>query len=298
MNYRSAGWDWPVRTGPARTTGETHQVEDSPQSGPPRGDWLGTEYLRFERHGPFGRCIVDRPASRNAMTPAMYFGVRYASNHVDADDGLAGLLITGTGDVFIPGGDLGGSNEDDWADLSRLLHMEVLPFDALRQARKPVVSAVNGICQGGGLVIAMLSDVAVVSDRATFRVPELYRGIADTHYAQILCRQVGPARTRDLMFTGRRLGASEAVEWGLVSRVVPHEELLDAATEVLIACARTAPGARNDVKRTLDGYYGLYDRIGMAASVRGPEAREGYLAFKERRQPSWVPPELGLDDRL
>ncbi len=53
-----------------------------------------------------------------------------------------------------------------------------------------------------------------------------------------------------------------------------------------------------DVKRTLDGYYGLYDRIGMAASVRGPEAREGYLAFKERRQPSWVPPELGLDDRL
>ncbi len=92
-------------------------MKDSLQSGPPRGDWLGTGYLHFERHGPFARCIVDRPASRNAMTPAMYFGVRYASNHVDADDGLAGLLVTGTGDVFIPGGDLGGSDEDDWGDL-------------------------------------------------------------------------------------------------------------------------------------------------------------------------------------
>jgi enoyl-CoA hydratase/carnithine racemase len=265
---------------------------------PPRGDWLGTAYLRFERHGAFGWCIVDRPERRNAMTPAMYFGVRYASNHVDEDNDLAGLLITGTSDVFIPGGDLGGANEDGWADLSRLLHMDVTPFEALRQARKPVVSAVNGLCQGGGLVIAMLSDVAVVSDRATFRVPELYRGIADTHYAQILSRHIGAARTRDLMFTGRTLDADEAVDWGLVARVVPHDDLLEAATEVLIACARTAPGARRDVKRTLDGFYGLYDRIGMAASVRGPEAREGYLAFKERRPPDWIHPELRPDERL
>ena len=64
---------------------------------PPEGDWLGTRHLRFERHGPLARCIVDRPQKRNAMTGAMYFGVRYASNHVDADPDLAGLLITGTG---------------------------------------------------------------------------------------------------------------------------------------------------------------------------------------------------------
>jgi enoyl-CoA hydratase/carnithine racemase len=79
---------------------------------------------------------------------------------------------------------------------------------------------------------------------------------------------------------------------------VPHDDLLEAANEVLIACARTAPGARGDVKRTLDGFYGLYDRIGMAASVRGPEAREGYMAFKERRPPDWIHPELRPDERL
>jgi len=260
---------------------------------PPEGDWLGTPYLRFERHGPLARCVVDRPDARNAMTPAMYFGVRYASNHVDLDDSLAGLLITGAGDVFIPGGDMGG-----WGDLPRLLYMDLTPFDALRQARKPVVAAVNGICQGGGLVIAMLCDVAVASDRATFRVPELYRGIADTHYAHILSRQIGPARARDLMLTGRTLTAAEAVDWGLIARLVPHDGLLAAATEVLEAACRTAPAARADIKRTFDEYYGLYDRIGMVGSLRGPEAAEGYAAFKERRSPAWVHPDLRAEGRL
>jgi len=265
---------------------------------PPEGDWLGTSYLRFERHGPLAHCIVDRPEARNAMTPAMYFGVRYASNHVDADAELAGLLITGTGDVFIPGGDMGGARSpDEWA-VPTSLGMEVTPFDALRQAQKPVVSAVNGICQGGGLMIAMLSDMAVVSERATFRAPELFRGIADTHYGHILARQVGPARARDLLFTGRTIDAHEAVSWGLISRVVPHDELLEAATEVLVACCRTAPGARSDIKRELDAYYGLYDRIGMTASLGADEAMEGWRAFKERRAPSWIHPDLRPEGRI
>ena len=71
--------------------------------------------------------------------------------------------------------------------------MDVVPFEAIRNSRKPVVSAVNGICQGGGLLMAMLSDVAVASETATFRCPELYRGIADTGYAAYLA---GPDRSR------------------------------------------------------------------------------------------------------
>jgi enoyl-CoA hydratase/carnithine racemase len=140
--------------------------------------------------------------------------------------------------------------------------------------------------------------MAVVSDRATFRTPELFRGIADTHYAHILARQIGPARARDLLFTGRTLDAAEAVDWGLVSRVVPHDELLDAATEVLVACCRTAPGARTDIKRTFDSWYGLYDRIGMKESLGGEEATEGWQAFKERRPPSWIHPDLRPEGRI
>ena len=78
---------------------------------PPEGDWLGTPYVRFERHHPFAHCIVDRPARRNALTSSMYFALRYAVDHVNAQESLAGLLITGAGDVFIPGGDLSGQDE-------------------------------------------------------------------------------------------------------------------------------------------------------------------------------------------
>lgn len=265
---------------------------------PPDGDWLGTPYLRFEREGAFGICTLDRPQARNAMTPAMYFGIRYAVSRVNADPDLAGLLITGTGDVFAPGGDLGQGGQDNWIDFASTFGMDVTPFDTLRKSAKPVVAAVNGLCQGGGLQIALCSDLAVVSDRATFRVPELYRGIADTYYSQILARLIGPVRTRDLMFTGRTLTAAEALDWGMVTRVVPHAEVLDAARELLAQCCRTAPGARGVIKASLDNYLGLFDRIGMQSSLEGPEAREGFVAFKEKRSPAWVHPDLQVDGRL
>jgi len=275
----------------------TDTVADRPR--PPDGDWLGTPFLRFDREGPFGIVTLDRPEARNAMTAAMYFGIRYAVTLVEADDDLAGLVITGTGDVFAPGGDLGGGNGvDEWMSFGSALSMEVTPFETLRQSIKPVVSAVNGLCQGGGLQIAMCSDMAVVSDRATFRVPELYRGIADTYYSQMLARIIGPVRTRDLMFTGRTLSAQEAVDWGMVARVVPHHDLATATRDVLARCCRTAPHARSVVKSSLDNYMGLYDRIGMKASYSGPEAVEGFLAFKGRRSPDWVHQELRMDGRL
>src|SRR6201988_4833285 len=221
---------------------------------PPDGDWLGTPFLHFKREGAFAICTLDRPKARNAMTPAMYFGIRYAISRVNADPDLAGLLITGTGDVFAPGGDLGQSAEDNWMDFAATVGMDATPFDVLRQSPKPVVSAVNGLCQGGGLQIAMCSDLAVVSDRATFRVPELFRGIADTYYSPVLARMTGPVRTKDLMFTGRTLTAEEAVEWGMVARVVPHDDLLDVSKDLRAQCCRTAPAARR-VKRACCGNY-------------------------------------------
>jgi enoyl-CoA hydratase/carnithine racemase len=140
--------------------------------------------------------------------------------------------------------------------------------------------------------------MAVVSDRATFRVPELYRGIADTYYSQMLARVIGPVRTRDLMFTGRVLSADEAVDWGLVAPKVPHDDLMPAARDVLAQCCRTAPQARAVAKSSLDNHLGLYDRIGMKVSLDGPEDREGFLAFKERRSPDWVHPQLRTAGRL
>lgn len=260
---------------------------DEPTPRPPEGDWLGSRFLHFERRRRVAEVTVDRPEARNALSPAMYFGLRHAVDRVNADDDLDGLIITGKGDVFIPGGDLSRGGPDGWMDFE-MLGMDVTPFEKIMNSRKPVVSAVNGICQGGGLMIAMVSDVAVASESATFRAPELLRGIADMFYANVLPSQIGTGRARDLLLTGRTLDATEAERWGVVSRVVPHDRTLDAAREAMEECRQMAPQARVFVKRGVNNAYPRYDRISMDTSLAGPEMVEGFLSFKEKRRPNWV----------
>lgn len=257
-------------------------------------DDLGTPHLRLERRGPLAWCIIDRPEARNALTSRMYFGIRRAVDLVNRDPDLHALIITGTGDVFAPGGDLrqevqSADSASAAINVGDLIGTDILPFKTIRQSRAPVVSAINGICQGGGLMIAMLSDVAVASDRATFRGPELLRGIIDTYYAQIMPAHIGVALTRDLMFTGRRLNAEEAVRHGLVSRLVPHDQLEAAAEQAAREILQSAPDARMHFKRIVNAAYGMIDEVTFAASIASAECREGMAAFAEKRSPNWVP---------
>jgi enoyl-CoA hydratase/carnithine racemase len=259
---------------------------------------LGTRHLRLEREGHIATLTIDRPDSRNALSRAMYFGIKRALTFLNGLAEPTALVITGVGDVFAPGGELRGREDDAYEALDVLTGIDILPFEAVRQSRQPVVSAVNGICQGGGLLIAMLSDVAVVSERATFRAPELLRGIADMGYAAYLPPQIGIARARDLLLTGRRLDAKEAVEFGLVSRVVPHGELMAAARAVAEDILRTGPEARLAVKRAVNGGYGLVDTMTFFASIAGAEAKEGMTAFAEKRSPSWIPKAITTGSRV
>ena len=250
---------------------------------------LGTANLRFEREGPIAWCVIDRPQARNALTPTMYFGIKRAVRLVNRDPDLAALIITGVDDVFAPGGDLGGRTEEGDEPVPDI-GPDILPFLAIRDSRAPVIAAVNGICQAGGLLIAMLADIAVVSDRATFRVPELLRGVPDATYAAALPAHVGVAVARDLLLTGRRFDAAEALRIGLVSRVVPHDDLraeaLRAAKEIL----QTPPNARAHTKRMLNERYGPIDYQTMFWALdHSDEPREGMRAFMEKRPPRWVP---------
>ena len=239
-----------------------------------------------------GWCVIDRPAARNALTPAMYYGIKRAVHLVNEDPGLAALIITGTGDVFAPGGDLGGRSEPGDDLPAGLTGEDVLPFLTIRDSRAPVVAAINGICQAGGLLIAMMSDIAVASDRATFRVPELLRGIPDATYAAVLPAHVGIAVARDLLLSARRFDAAEAQRLGVISRVVPHDQLRDAAVQTVTEILRTAPIARAQVKRMLNDRYGLIDYQTMFLALQqSPEPREGMRAFMEKRSPAWVPEE-------
>ncbi|WP_068161110.1 enoyl-CoA hydratase/isomerase family protein [Rhodococcus phenolicus] len=256
------------------------------------GDDLGAGGLRFEREGPIGWCIIDRPAARNAFTPAMYYGLKRAVRLVNSDPDLAALIITGVDDVFAPGGDLGGRAEPG-DNLPDGIGHDILPFLTIRDSRAPVIAAVNGICQAGGLLVAMMSDIAVASDRATFRVPELLRGIPDATFAAALPAHVGVAVARDLMLSARRFDAAEAQRLGVISRVVPHEELREAALTAAREVLQTPPVARAQVKRMLNERYGLFDYETMLGALEtSPEPREGMRAFMEKRNPSWIPDNL------
>jgi len=252
-------------------------------------DDLGAGGLKFKREGPIGWCTIDRPAARNAFTPSMYYGLKRAVRLVNSDPDLAALIITGTGDVFAPGGDLGGRAEPG-DNLPDGIGHDVLPFLTIRDSRAPVISAVNGICQAGGLLVAMMSDIAVASDRATFRVPELLRGIPDATYAAALPAHVGLAAARDLILSARKFDAAEALRLGVISRVVPHEELRSAALTAAREILQTAPEARAQVKRMLNERYGLIDYQTMFGALEtSSEPREGMRAFMEKRDPSWIP---------
>lgn len=255
-------------------------------------DDLGTPALRFEREGSIAWCTIDRPSARNALTPAMYYGIKRAVHLVNRDPDLAALIITGTGDVFAPGGDLGGRSEPG-ETFPEVGGHDVLPFLTIRDSQAPVIAAVNGICQAGGLLIAMLADIAVASDRATFRVPELLRGIPDATYAAVLPAHVGIAVARDLLLSARPFDAQEAQRLGIISRVVPHDDLRAAALEAAKQVLRTAPAARLHVKRMLNERYGFVDYQTMFWALDcSDEPREGMQAFMEKRSPKWIPEDL------
>lgn len=259
---------------------------------------LASTHLRWEVRGPVAWVTIHRPERRNALTSNMYFGIRQAVDRLNASTRLHALVLTGTGDVFAPGGEMGGAHDDGPTDMGTLLGAGVVPFEAIRESRKPVISSVNGLCMGGGLLIAMLSDLAIASDRAVFGAPELHRGVADTYHAAILPEHVGVAVARDMLFTGRRLSASEAERYGLVARVVPHDDLGAETERVVGEILRSAPKARRALKRVINARYGSIDKITFDESIAGDEAAEGFAAFVEKRAPSWVPEEHRSEGRL
>ncbi len=245
-------------------------------------DRLEVEHLHYEMRGSIAWCRVNRPAMRNALSPAMYAGLGRAVGLASTDQDCDALVITGTGDVFIPGGDLGSNNGGLGEPLTH-----VLPWPHIRASTVPVVTAINGLCFASGLMFAMLSDIAVVSERATFRVPELALGFPDMWMASVLPQHVGVGRARELALTGRKFDAREALSMGVVERVVAHDDLESAAEAAAYEILQTAPLARNLFRQAISARYGAVDEVTMNWGPGSPEVIEGFAAFQEKRPPVW-----------
>jgi enoyl-CoA hydratase/carnithine racemase len=248
---------------------------------------LGSNFLHGDKDTGVLRVVIDRPERKNACTIEMYHGIKKAAVLADTDPEIDALLLTGAGDVFCVGGEMGGQHEGG-APIDRETDgLDLLPFRQLEACTKIVVAAVNGTCHGGGLNMVLCSDVAVASERATFRAPELLRGVADPFLPSRLPPRVGLAWAKYLLFTAAVIDAATAERIGLVAKVLPEAELEGHVGWVLDQIRLTGPNARAAVKQDMNRRLPPFDVAMFAASLRSPEVAEGFSAFVGKRPPRW-----------
>ncbi len=248
---------------------------------------LDSKYLEGTIQNGALRVVLNRPERRNACTIEMYHGIKKAAVLADNDPAIDALVITGVGDVFCVGGEMAGQHEGGGALDRETDGLDLLPFRQIESIGKIVITAVNGLCQGGGLNMVLCSDIALSSDRARFRAPELLRGVADPFLPARLPVRVGVALAKYLLFTAASIDAGTAERMGLVAKVLPHEELPVHVEWVLEQIRLTGPAARAAVKQDINRRLPPFDIPMFAQSLRSPEVAEGFQAFVEKRPPKW-----------
>jgi crotonobetainyl-CoA hydratase len=241
---------------------------------------------------------LDRPKA-NAINVATSQALFAAFQQLQDDPALRVGIITGTGRFFSAGWDLQGATEGEAIDADHGPggFAGLTEFFALS---KPVIAAVNGLAMGGGFELALAADLIVASEAAEFALPEVKLGMmADSGGVLRLPRRLPRAIANEMLLTGRRMQALEALAWGLVNRVVPPQDLLPAALALaqdMVQAAPLALAAVKEVLRCTDGQsiteaYGTL-RSGMLpaykAMLTSGDAAEGPRAFSEKRPPRWT----------
>ena len=263
------------------------------------------EPVRVERKGAVLVVTLDRPPA-NAIDLEVSRSLFAAFTELRDDPELRVGIITGTGErIFSAGWDLKAlaAAPDQAAANEAAVNMPggFAGITEFWDLHKPVVAAVNGLAIGGGFEIALAADIIIAADHAAFALPEMQRGfLADAGAIQRLPRRIPYNVAVELMLTGRRLGAAEAVQWGLVHRAVPAADLMTAACGVAETIAGGAPLAVHALLECLP----LIDRLdereafaklkpgrsGIAAYERmliSEDFAEGPRAFAEKRKPIW-----------
>ncbi len=260
------------------------------------------EHLIVERHGPVGWLINNRPDALNAMNALMRDEFADAWLELDRDPAVRVIVHTGEGRAFQTGVDV-SEIASDGVGMERYRQSVEdwdLHFTAWHQhVWKPVITAVNGICCGGGFHWIADADIVIAASDAQFFDPHVSIGQVVAIEAVGLIRKVPVEAVMRMALVGRyeRMSAERAHELGMISQIVDPPELLrDAAQELAEKIARNSPTAMAATKRALWGAleHGLTDacRVGAAELVSmwgHPDQAEGPLAFAEKREPRWQP---------
>jgi enoyl-CoA hydratase len=246
-----------------------------------------------EREAPIAVVLLNRPQQLNALSDELMDELVTALQRLDSDDEIRCIVLGGSDRVFAAGADIGELAKSSAIQLYYQRRVE--RWDALRSLWTPLVAAVSGFCLGGGCELAMACDLIVASETAEFGQPETSLGIIPgAGGTQRLTRAVGKALAMDVILSGRRLSAREALEAGLVARVVAKEAWLEVAKRVAHEIAAKGPVASRLAKESVNRAYETTLGTGLEAERRAlylafasEDAREGLTAFTEKRKPDF-----------
>jgi methylglutaconyl-CoA hydratase len=253
--------------------------------------------LKFERDGGIATLTLNRPEKRNAISAPMIDDVLAALTTAEEDRSVRVVILTGAGKAFCAGMDLEAlqalakqTSEQNLADSRRMARM----FQLVYRFPKPLITAVNGAAIAGGCGLATLSDFTIAVPSAKFGYTEVRIGFIPALVSVMLRRQIGEKHARDLLLTGRIIDAAEAFRMGLVTEIVPPEDLMKRAREVAGMLLEASPTSLAMTKRLLLRYdeENLRQEMELAtqenARIRSTEDfREGLASFLEKRPPKW-----------
>ncbi|HXP75451.1 MAG TPA: enoyl-CoA hydratase [Stellaceae bacterium] len=248
--------------------------------------------ILVEARGPVGLITLNRPQALNALCDALVRELGHALDGFEADDAIGAVVLTGSAKAFAAGADIKEMANRSFADVY-LKDFVTDGWERISTCRKPIVAAVAGFALGGGCEIAMMCDTIIAADTAKFGQPEITLGvIPGSGGTQRLTRFVGKAKAMDMVLTGRMMDAAEAERSGLVSRVVPADQLLEEALKIATKMAEmsrpSALMAKEAVNRAFETTLaeGVHFERRLFHSLFATEdQKEGMAAFVEKRKP-------------
>jgi enoyl-CoA hydratase/carnithine racemase len=246
------------------------------------------EFVRVERDQGIATIRLDRP-KMNALNAQVQDEIAAAALEVDADPGVRAVVLYGGEKVFAAGADIKEMAEASFAQIAVDSRRLQAAFTVVARIGKPVVAAVTGYALGGGLELALCADFRVAGEGARLGQPEILLGIIPgAGGTQRLPRLVGPARAKDIVFTGRFVGAAEALQIGLVDKVVPDDQVYRVARDLVAQYANGPAVALRAAKQAIDAGLevdldtGLeIERLNFAALFATEDQRTGMRSFIE-----------------
>jgi len=252
------------------------------------------ENIIVERHDNVGLIKLNRPQAMNALCVALTVEMTDALNSFESDDSIGCVVLTGSEKAFAAGADI--------KEIQSKTYMEAFKgnfitdtWEGPAKFRKPIIAAVAGYALGGGCELAMMCDFILAADTAKFGQPEISIGtLPGAGGTQRLTRAVGKSKSMEMCLTGRMMDAEEAERAGLVSRVLPADELLDEAMKTAAKIAGMSMPVAMMNKEAVDQAFEttlaqgvLFERRLFQSAFALEDQKEGMAAFSEKRKPEW-----------